>query len=243
MTVPVWALFMFIGTALFAYYKLNPAGLPANIEPDAVFPHFIMTQLPVGVVGLILAALLAAAISTLVSDLNCLSAVYVEDYHKRFVTNWKEKNQLFVSRLVILIAGIACMLIAIYYAKQNGEGALGLVFNLYSIFSGGIAGLFLLGIFNPKANKQGVYIGIVACVLFTGWAVLTSTSIGQGEAKRLMLNFGQFNYTHHKMMLGVYSHIVLFVVASVASFFFKTDKETAHLTYWGWRNELRESKK
>ncbi len=52
LSVPVWALFMFIGTALFAYYKITGAALPADIKPDAVFPFFIMTKLPVGVIGL-----------------------------------------------------------------------------------------------------------------------------------------------------------------------------------------------
>jgi len=57
-----------------------------------------------------------------------------------------------------------------------------------------------------------VYIGIAACIAFTAWAVLTSTSVGTGENKHLMLDFSPFNFTHHKYMLGVYSHLVLFIV-------------------------------
>jgi SSS family solute:Na+ symporter len=82
LTVPLWGLFMFIGTALFVYYQQHP--LPKDIKPDAVFPYFIMTELPPGVVGLILAALISAAISSLGADLNCLSAIGVEDYYKKF---------------------------------------------------------------------------------------------------------------------------------------------------------------
>ena len=85
LSVPVWAMFMFIGTALFSYYKITGAPLPADIEADAVFPYFILTKLPVGVVGLILSALMAAAISSLDSDLNCLSAILMEDYRNNFV--------------------------------------------------------------------------------------------------------------------------------------------------------------
>jgi len=75
MSIPVWAMFMFIGTALFSYYNISGDQAVTGMNPDAVFPYFIMTKLPVGVVGLVLSGLIAAAISTLNADLNCLSAI------------------------------------------------------------------------------------------------------------------------------------------------------------------------
>lgn len=239
MSVPVWTLFMFIGTALYVYYKINVGELPEGIKPDAVFPHFIMTKMPVGVVGLVLASLVAAAISSLDSDLNCLAAISVQDYYMRIKPDANEKQRMSVSRTVIILAGIAAVLVAFYYVRNEGKGVLGMVFTLYSIFSGGIAGLFLLGIFCPKANRKGCYVGLVACILFTAWAVLSSTYIGAGEAKHLILDCGDFNYTHNKMMLGVYSHVVLFVVGWLSSYFFKSDVDTSHLTYVGWRKEQK----
>src|SRR5699024_9984468 len=65
MSVPVWTLFMFIGTALWSYYTLSPNTLPADMRPDAVFPYFIMTVLPPGITGLLIAGLVAAALSSL----------------------------------------------------------------------------------------------------------------------------------------------------------------------------------
>ncbi|MFO7658560.1 MAG: sodium:solute symporter [Bacteroidales bacterium] len=238
LSVPVWALFMFIGTALFAYYQVNLADLPADIKPDAVFPHFIMTKLPVGVVGLVLAALLAAAISSLDSDLNCLSAICVEDYYVRFKPGSTEKQRMFVSRLIVVLAGLASIIIALYYTRIGGEGILGIIFVLYSIFSGGIAGMFLLGIFTKRANKQGLYVGIAASVLFTAYAVLTSTKFDIGGAKTIILDLGRYNFTHNKMMLGVYSHIVLFITGYIASLFFKNSKNIDELTYTGWKKKL-----
>jgi SSS family solute:Na+ symporter len=220
LTVPVWALFMFIGTALFAYYQVNSNVLPANMNPDEVLPFFIMTKLPVGIIGLILSALMAAAISSLDADLNCLSAICVSDYYTRFKPESTEMQRMLISRMVVIAAGMASLLIASYYVKIGGEGILEVVFTLYSIFSGGIAGMFLLGIFSKKANKQGLYIGISACVLFTAWAVLTSTKMGTGEERHLLLNLGNYNFTHHKLMIGVYSHLVLFIVGYFASYFF-----------------------
>jgi len=241
LTVPVWALFMFIGTALFAYYHVNNNVLPANTKPDEVFPFFIMTKLPVGVVGLILSALMAAAISSLDADLNCLSAICVSDYYARFTPRSTEKQKMFISRLIIIVAGIASLLIASYYVKIGGEGILDVVFTLYSIFSGGIAGMFLLGIFSKRANKQGLYVGIGACVLFTAWAVLTSIKLDLGQGNRIILDLGNYNFTHNKFMLGVYSHIILFVVGFIASYFFKNDKDIKELTYYGWLAKRRNS--
>ncbi len=237
MSVPVWALFMFIGTALFAYYQINGAMLPEGIKADAVFPHFIMTQLPVGVIGLVLAGLLAAAISSLDSDLNCLSAIFMEDYFLRINKNADPDRQMFLSRVIIVIAGLASILIALYYVNVGGKGVLGIVFKLYAIFSGGIAGLFLLGIFVPKANKRGAYIGILTSVLFTAYAVVTSTELSSGK---LILDLGDLNFTHHKYMLGVYSHVILFVVGYLASLLFKPTDSEEGLTYREWKNEKKQ---
>ena len=239
LSVPVWALFMFIGTALFAYYKINTGILPPNLSSDEVFPYFIMTKLPVGVVGLVLAALLAAAISTLTADLNCLSAICIGDYYNRFKPNSTEKQRMFISRLLVILAGLGSIMIATHYTKIGGEGALGTVFLLYSIFSGGIAGMFLLGIFSRRANKKGVYIGIAASVIFTAYALLTSIPLEFGGHKHLIINLGGFNYTHHKLLLGVYSHIVLFVVGYFASLFFKSPGNISHLTFHGWKEQRK----
>jgi SSS family solute:Na+ symporter len=234
LSVPVWALFMFIGTALFAYYRITGDPLPAGIKPDAVFPYFIMTRLPVGVVGLILSALIAAAFSSLDSDLNCLSAVCTEDYYVRWKPESTERQRMFMSRLFIFIAGLGAIAVALFYVRAGGKGALSIVFTLYAIFSGGIAGMFLLGIFTRRANKKGIYIGIAASVLFTFYALLTSTPIGLEGRERLLIDLGSFNFTHHKYMIGVYSHIVLMIVGYIASLFFRSDPLEDSLTWYGW---------
>ncbi len=84
MSVPVWTMFMFIGALLFVFYNSGSAVLPEGMKADQVFPYFIGTQLPVGAVGLVLAALVAAAVSSLDSDMNCLAAIGVADFYQRF---------------------------------------------------------------------------------------------------------------------------------------------------------------
>lgn len=242
LSVPVWALFMFIGTALFSYYQITGAALPADIRPDAVFPFFIMTKLPVGVVGLIISALIAAAFSSLDSDLNCLSAICLEDYYLRWHPLATEKDKMKMSKLFIILAGIGAVAVAMLYLLAGGEGALGIVFTLYAIFSGGIAGMFLLGIFSRKVNKKGMYIGILASILFTFYAISTSTPIEFGKNKFLLIDLGNMNFNQHTYMIGVYSHVVLMIVAYGTSLFLNDKPVDESLTYYGWLRLKREGK-
>jgi len=237
LTVPVWIIFMFIGTALFVFYKQQP--LPEGLRPEAVFPYFIKTKLPAGVVGLILSAMISAAVCSLSADLNSLAAVGMEDYYKKARKNRDDKHYLRASRWIVVFSGLLTILIGILYVNAGSEGVLGIVFTLYAIFSGGIVGIFLLGLLSARANRQGINIAIVACVLFTAYAFLTSTRIGLGENKSLLVDLGAYNFTHDKLMLGVYSHLVVIVVGYLASLFFPKPMVDKNLLYSGWLENRR----
>lgn len=242
MSVPVWTLFMLIGTLLYVFYETG-FDLPEGTSADAVFPYFIMTQLPVGVTGLVVAAIAAAAISSLDSDMNCLAAVGVEDFYKRFRPNSTSEQQLFVGRLLVLFSGLGAVFVAVLYVLWEGEGVLGAVFELYAIFSAGIVGIFLLGLFSRRANLEGLTIGIVACVIFTAYAFLTSTPLSLGGDKKLLIDYGEYNFPHHKYMLGVYSHLIVLIVGMVASLFFDRPKADDSLTIYGYFKEKNKVEK
>jgi len=232
LTVPVWMIFMFIGTALFVFYKQQP--LPEGLRAEAVFPYFIKTRLPVGVVGLIISAMISAAVCSLSADLNSLAAVGMEDYYKKIRKNREDKHYLSASRWIVVFSGVLTILIGMLYVNAGSEGVLGIVFTLYAIFSGGIVGVFLLGLFSSRANRQGITIAILVCVVFTACAFLTSTKIGLGENKKLLLDLGVYNFSHDKLMLGVYSHLVVIVVGYLASLFYPKPVIDKNLLYSGW---------
>lgn len=222
LTIPVWSMFMLIGTALFVFYKQHPppgVSGPGQMEAAAAFPYFMMTELPTGIVGFIVAALVSAAICSLSADLNSMAAVGVEDYYRRLKPGRPDHQYLRAGRWMVVLSGILAAGVGALYLNAGNEGVLGIVFTLYAIFSGGIVGIFLLGFLSSRANRQGVNIGIVVCILFTAYAFLTSTPVGLKE-KKLLLDLGDFNFKHDKLMLGVYSHLVLIVVGYVASLFF-----------------------
>ncbi len=222
--VPVWTLFMFIGTELWAFYKLTGKSLPA-MRPEAVFPYFIKTELPAGVIGFVIAGLISSALSSLQSDLNCLSAVVVEDFYRRLRPMADGKARLRVGKIIVAVAGAAAICAACLYARFGERNVLANIFDVYAIFSGGIAGLFALAFFTTRANRGGVWMGIIACVIFTAWTFATSHGL---------LNLGRFNYTEPQLMVGVYSHLVLFGVGYIGSYFFAPQAEVRSMTVYGW---------
>ena len=237
LTVPVWTMFMLIGTGLFVYYRMHP--IPAGIRADAVFPYFIMTRLPAGLVGFILSAMTSAAICSMSADLNSLGAVGVEDYYRKLKPGRSDRHYLQAAKYIVAAAGLISIGIAMLYVNAGTDGVLGIVFTLYAIFSGGISGIFLLGLFSPRTNRQGLNIGIIACILFTSYAFLTSTKVGVGAHKTLLLDLGAYNFTQNKLMLGVYSHVVVIVIGYVASLFFPRPEIDPNLLFSGWRRARR----
>jgi SSS family solute:Na+ symporter len=154
-----------------------------------------------------------------------------------------DENYLSVSKWLIVVSGCISVLIGSLYLYAGNEGVLGVIFTIYAIFSGGIVGIFMLGIFSARANKQGVNIGIIVCVLFTAYAFLTSTEVGLEGHKMRLLDFGRYNFTHHKLMLGVYSHLIVIVVGYIASLFYPKPVLDTNLLYSGWLQNKRNEKK
>ena len=167
--LPLTALFLYIGTTLFAFYSGPDHMLgDAITKGDQVFPHFIATQLPVGVKGLIIAAILAASMSTIDSALNCSATVLFVDYYKKFFKpSASEKQSVLFLRLTTVvwgIAGIACALLLI-----NAKSALDIWWIIAGIFGGGILGLFLLGIFNVKITQTQGIVSVLFSILIIIW--------------------------------------------------------------------------
>ena len=152
-----------------------------------------------------------------------------------------DKEQLRFGKWMVVAAGLGAIGVACLYITWGGEGVLGALFSLYAIFSAGIGGIFMLGLFSRRANKQGLYIGIAAAIVFTAYAVLTSTKVdidGDG-VKQTLLDLGEWNFTHHKYMLGVYSHLIVLIVGYLASFLFKTPLADKELTIYGYLEEKK----
>jgi len=227
--VPVWTLFMLIGTLCWSFYRLTGEQLPGYVKKaDQVFPYFITTHIPVGLAGMFMAALFGAAMSNLSSDFNAMSAIGVEDYFRILRPASSQRRRLVVAKVVVAMCGALCVVIATILAHTGGS-ALSIWYTMSGIVAGGLAGLFILAFLSERTSKIAAYIGIAASLIFTTWATLT---LGGGK----LWNLGRYNFPFHEYMIGVIGHIVLVIVGYAASFLFPNrDAASKELTLWGWR--------
>lgn len=171
--LPISALLFFVGTALYAYYQVHPGLLPAEgLKADAVFPHFISTGLPVGVTGLLLAAILAAAMSSVDSSLNSSASLILCDIYKRYIRpDADEKASMRVLTISTLAWGVVGTLMALLMIRA--KSALDTWWNYAGLFSGGMLGLFLLGFISRKANNLTAALSTAFGVLVIAWLALS----------------------------------------------------------------------
>jgi SSS family solute:Na+ symporter len=227
--VPVWALFMLIGTLCWSFYRITGEHLPGFVKKaDQVFPYFITTHIPVGLAGLFLAALFGAAMANVSSGLNSIAATGVEDYYRVLRPDSNERQRLRAAKMIVAVCGLLCIVIAAALAQTNGT-ALSLWYTISAIVGGGVAGLFLLGFLFERASATGANTGIAVSLLFTAWATLT---LNGGK----LWNLGRFNFPLHDYMIGVIGHILLLAVGIAVSVAFPNrDAASRRLTLWEWR--------
>ena len=169
--IPVSALFFLIGSALYSYYQAGVAELPADIaaKPDYVFPYFIVSGLPVGLRGLLIASIFAAGMSTVSTSVTSAATIILADYVRPFFQKAR-RRELAVVRLSSVAVGLLGAAVAI--AMLSVESIIDAWWTLSSIFSGGMLGLFLLGCIPQKINRAAAFAGCVAGVLVIGWISL-----------------------------------------------------------------------
>lgn len=164
--IPLTALFLMIGTGLFSFYRLNPSLLPPGTAGDMVFPHFIRTQLPPGVSGLLVAAILAAAMSTLSSNVNCMATVFVEDFWKRFAPGLPPRAHANLLRGFTAVWGVAGTLLGL--TMIGYRSGLDRFWEIVSIGGSGLLALFLLaasGRALPVRALQAAAVVVIVLVL------------------------------------------------------------------------------
>lgn len=170
--IPVSLVFVYIGTALFAYYTASPGLLPAGTTTDNVFPYFIVHGLPAGFTGLIIAAIFAAGMSTVSTSINSSATVILTDFLKRKKKEHSEKNNMKVLYLNSFIIGILGIGVGLIMMKV--DGVLDAWWKLASIFSGGMLGLFLLSLVCKKSKKWHIIIAVIAGLVVIAWMSLST---------------------------------------------------------------------
>src|SRR5690606_31660198 len=119
MVVPASILFFGAGTALYVFYKTHPQQLSPSLGTDAVFPWFIAHSLPTGVIGLVIAGVFAAAMSSLDSSINSMSTVITTDFSRRLKPCASDRTCLRLARTLTVVLGVAGTATALLMAGYN----------------------------------------------------------------------------------------------------------------------------
>jgi SSS family solute:Na+ symporter len=210
--VPVWALFLLIGTLTWAYYGLAGEATPAGAKADEMYPHFLFSHVPSALAGVMLAALFSAAMSGLSSDFNSMAAVGVQDFYGRLRPGAPDPDRLRAGRIFVVLVGALCTGTAFALSGSPGA-ALPLYFLATSVLSGGLFGLFCLAYLSRRASSAGAGLGIAACLLFTFYAASTS------GADR-WLDLGAANFAWNALLIGAIGQAVVVAVGYPASLIF-----------------------
>jgi SSS family solute:Na+ symporter len=152
-----FTLFLLVGAALWVFYLKAPHGSFAT--NDYVFPTFIVEHMPHGISGLLIAAILAAAMSNLSAALNSLSSTTMIDFYLRRKPETSDKKRLALSRTSTLIWGVVLFGLAI--ASRYGGNVLEKGLTIASLAYGGLLGVFLLGLLTRRAKQSGAIVGML----------------------------------------------------------------------------------
>ena len=230
--VAVLTFFTFLGTCLYVYYLKIPDAAVASLRADEVFPHFILTCLPAGMVGLIVSGVLAAAMSSVDSNLNAISMVFqIDIYRRHLVKRRSDAHYLRVAKLTTLAAGAVMTFGALGLTTVPAKTLLDLMFLVYAIFAGGVASLFLLGMLSRRATAAGATVGILVSLAMSVY--LTCSHFG-------WLLPDVLRCPTHPYLIGAIANASLLVTGYGVSLFFR-HKQTVPaldgLTVWTSRSE------
>src|SRR5436309_8723000 len=189
-----FALFLLVGVMLFAFYHTPSAQFG---KPDRIYPTFIVTQMPHGLSGLLIAAILAAAMSNLSAALNSLSSSSIIDFYLRRRQALDEKQRIRFSRLATLFWALVLFGLAVYSLNSAGR-VIEVGLQIASVAYGALLGVFLLGVLTHRANQNGAIVGMIGGLIaelyvwrfthvpWTWWVMIgTSVTFGVGYVASL----------------------------------------------------------
>ncbi|KRL65600.1 sodium:solute symporter [Companilactobacillus versmoldensis] len=172
-TIP---LFFGMGTVLFSFYK-NVGTLPHGFNTSAIVPYFVVTRIPAGIAGLVIAAIFAAAQSTIASSLNAISSCVVTDFKQRFFNHrLKSISDVTLARIIIIVTGLFGLGMSIYLLIGNASKTWDLFLTVTGLFGVPIAGIFAAGIFTKRSNTFGAVLGLILSVIATVFVQQNSDS-------------------------------------------------------------------
>lgn len=204
MYVPASLLFFILGTSLYAYYNVHPQWIDRSVvkAADEVLPHFMVTKVPAGLVGLIVSALLSAAMSTISSNMNASATVFTMDiYKKYFKPDIDSKKELWILHTATVVFGLIGLGTGL--AMIGAKSLLDTWWKLSGIFAGGMLGLFLLGLVSRQTKNVEALLATIIGVIVILWMTFSGRLTGEYAFLRNPL---------HENMIIVVGTLTIFLV-------------------------------
>ena len=163
-----FSLFLLIGAGLYVFYHQHPG--TSFRTNDYIFPTFIVREMPLGIAGLLVAAILAAAMSNLSAALNSLSSTTVVDFYMRMRPNADDRERTMIAKSSTVLWALVLFAIAVYSVKVGGKGhVVEIGLSIASVAYGCLLGVFLLGTLTRFATELGAIIGMICGFVLNLW--------------------------------------------------------------------------
>jgi len=230
-SLPIWLFFMFVGTSFYVFYQAFPTpetaemlSFPGARPAEDIMPYFIMHELPQGLKGIVIAAALAAAMSSIDSSINAISAVSILDvYQRHLVKDRDDRHYLVMARWIAVVTSILMILGATWFTYIEIKTLQDTSTMLTAVLGGGLFGLFMLGMLTTQGNGRAAACGIVGTLLFISWTLLAKNEL---LPESLSVPFDLY-YT------SVVGNMVMFVIGyMIGLLIFPNKKKLANLTIW-----------
>lgn len=210
--VPLWIGFQFLGTALYVFYSHFPtptstAILQGALSAERIVPHFVATQLPIGLTGLVVAGVLAAAMSSLDSSLNSVATVGVVDVYRRHVAKGRDDSHyLKAAKILSWLASCVMVVGALTLLEAKTKTLQDAATTLIALTSGGLLGLYLLGFLTKRGDGRSAGVAIGATLLLSSYRAFSGGAWFPPELRIAPLDAVNGYYTAllaHALMFGV----------------------------------------
>lgn len=170
MSVFVSVAFYMIGTGLYTFYKTHPVELDVTMgQSDAIFPFFMMSQMPAGVAGALIAAIFAATMSTISSNINSVATAFSIDFWKRFRPTTSDSQLVVVARWASVVSGMVGLLLALFMATWNIQSFLDFFNEALGLLTSGLGGLFFIAVFMKRVKGYAALTGFIAGEAVVFW--------------------------------------------------------------------------
>ncbi|MDG3581110.1 sodium:solute symporter family transporter [Galbibacter pacificus] len=177
LTLPATVIFFGIGTLLFIFYSKMPEKLSPDIQiNDSIFPWYIVNELPIGVSGLLIAGVFSAAMSSISSSLNSVSTAFCNDFYQKYYPKTPDLKLLLIARVATLVMGAIGVAFALWMANSNIKSLWDQFYRVLGLITGGLGGMFLLGIITKRANAAGTLWGVLLSAVAV-WYISSYTKI------------------------------------------------------------------